>query len=196
MATVNKDNFGYLGLDFQYKLIKIFINEPDYFVDFNQFINQNAFTDPYLKTIVGVMKDYFHKHEIVPSYDMIMIELRSKARTEDDVQYYTETLGKIKKASTEGIDEISHLAENFFKQQEMIKVANKVKEIAGSGNLDRFDECNQMWENISNIKRRDSARRRTLQGKTRNHYRFNGIWQDVNDDMLRRKCRHNEKSGQ
>ena len=55
MATVNKDNFGYLGLDFQYKLIKIFINEPDYFVDFNQFINQNAFTDPYLKTIVGVM---------------------------------------------------------------------------------------------------------------------------------------------
>ena len=92
MATVNKDNFGYLGLDFQYKLIKIFINEPDYFVDFNQFINQNAFTDPYLKTIVGVMKDYFHKHEIVPSYDMIMIELRSKARTEDDVQYYTETL--------------------------------------------------------------------------------------------------------
>ena len=156
MATVNKDNFGYLGLDFQYKLIKIFINEPDYFVDFNQFINQNAFTDPYLKTIVGVMKDYFHKHEIVPSYDMIMIELRSKARTEDDVQYYTETLGKIKKASTEGIDEISHLAENFFKQQEMIKVANKVKEIAGSGNLDRFDECNQMWENISNIKRRDT----------------------------------------
>lgn len=156
MATVNKDNFGYLGLDFQYKLIKIFITEPDYFVDFNQFINQNAFTDPYLKTIVGVMKDYFHKHEVVPGYDMIMIELRSKARTDDDVQYYEETIGKIKKASTEGIYEISRLAENFFKQQEMIKVANKVKEIAGSGNLDKFDECNQMWENIMNIKRRDT----------------------------------------
>lgn len=156
MATINKDNFGYLGLDFQYKLIKIFITEPDYFVDFHQFINQNAFTDPYLKTVVGVMKDYYSRNETVPGYSQVLIGLREKSRTEDDIQYYEETINKIKKASTEGIYEISRIAENFFKQQEMIKVANKIKEIAGSGNLDKFDECNAMWENISNIKRRDT----------------------------------------
>ena len=157
MGKLQKDNLGYLGVDFQFKLIKIFIEEPDYFIDFNPIINQNAFTETYLKTVVGVIKDYYKEYDVVPRYDMLLTKLREKAVTEDDIQYYEETVQKIKRASIEGLEEVGNIAERFFKQQEMIKGANRLKEIAGSGELDRYDECLQIFENINAIHRRDAV---------------------------------------
>ena len=151
-----KDNFGYLGVDFQYKLIKIFVEDVDYFIDYQSIINQNAFTNSYLRTVVGTIKDYFADHDTVPGYDTLRILLRSKASTEDDIKYYDETLDAVRKSSTEGLEEVENIAERFFRQQEMIKVSNKIKEIVGTGDLDKYDECCEMWEHINSIKRRDS----------------------------------------
>ena len=156
MAKLQKDNLGYLGVDFQFKLIKIFIEEPDYFIDFNSIINQNAFTETYLKTVVGVLKDYYNEYGSVPSYDTLLIKLREKAVTEDDIQYYDETVDKIKRSSLEGIEEVGNIAERFFKQQEMIKGANRLKEIAGNGDLEKYDECLKIFENINAIRRREA----------------------------------------
>ena len=72
MGKLQKDNLGYLGVDFQFKLIKIFIEEPDYFVDFSSIINQNAFTETYLKTVVGVIKEYYKQYDAVPKSDMLL----------------------------------------------------------------------------------------------------------------------------
>ena len=155
MAKISKDNLGYLGVDFQYKLVKIFIEDPNYFIDFAQLINQNAFTDTYLKTVVGVIKDYYNKNDVVPTYKMLLIKLREKAVTEDDLQYYEETVSKIRRSSIDGLEEIGNIAERFFKQQEMIRGANRLKEIAGSGDLDKYDECEAIFERINSIKRRD-----------------------------------------
>jgi len=155
MGKISKDNLGYLGVDFQYKLVKIFIEDPNYFIDFSSLINQNAFTDTYLKTVVGVIKDYYNKNDLVPSYDMLLVKLREKAVTDDDLQYYEETVDKIRRSSIEGLDEIGNIAERFFKQQEMIRGANRLKEIAGSGDLDKYDECEAIFERITAIKRRD-----------------------------------------
>ena len=64
------------------------------------------------------MKDYFQAHEVVPSYDTIMIDVRSKlVRTEDDEQYYSETIERLRKTTTEGRDEVMDLGFRFFKQQ-------------------------------------------------------------------------------
>ena len=155
MAKISKDNLGYLGVDFQYKLVKIFIEDPNYFIDFVSLINQNAFTDTYLKTVVGVIKDYYNKNDVVPSYKMLLIKLREKAVTEDDLQYYEETVDKIRRSSIDGLEEIGNIAERFFKQQEMIRGANRLKEIAGNGDLDKYDECEAIFERITAIKRRD-----------------------------------------
>lgn len=155
-GKLTKDNFGYLGVDFQHKLIKIFIEDVDYFIDYQSIINQNAFTNSYLRTIVGTIKDYFADHDTVPGYDTLLILLRSKASTEDDIQYFDETVETIRKSSIEGLEEVGNIAERFFRQQEMIKVANKIKEVVGTGDLDKYDECCEMWEHINSIKRRDS----------------------------------------
>ena len=70
MAKIVKNNLGYLGVDFQYKLIASFIERPKFFKDLYPIIDQNMFTESYLKTIVGVMKDYYKKYDITASYDL------------------------------------------------------------------------------------------------------------------------------
>lgn len=76
-------------------------------------IDQNMFTETYLKAIVGVMKEYYAKYDTTASYDILSIKLREKAYTEDDIQCYDEVVDKLKKTSTEGIEEIEELAESF-----------------------------------------------------------------------------------
>ena len=61
MGKINKNNLEYLGVDFQYRLIKAFIEDQGFFRDFNQVVDQNMFTETYFRTIVGIMKEYYQK---------------------------------------------------------------------------------------------------------------------------------------
>ena len=57
MAKDNK-NLGYLGEDFQYKLVHTFMEDKEFFKELSPIVDQNMFTNPNLKVIVGEMKDY------------------------------------------------------------------------------------------------------------------------------------------
>ena len=57
MNKIVKNSLGFLGVDFQYKLISSFMYDSNFFKDLDSIIDQNMFTETYLKTIVGVMKD-------------------------------------------------------------------------------------------------------------------------------------------
>lgn len=156
MTKVVKNDLGYLGIDFQYRLIGSFINEPNFFKDLESIIDQNMFTDQYLRVIVGVMKEYFAKHDSVPSFGMIAIKLKERALTEEDDQYFQETLEKIKNTTTEGIEEIQEMAEKFFKQQNWVRVANEIIKIAKDGNAERYDEIDSLTEKAASIGRKDA----------------------------------------
>lgn len=144
MNKIVKNNLGFLGIEFQYKLIGSFMNNPDFFKDLETIVDQNMFTETYLKTIVGVMKDYYHKYNIVPDYDMLTIKLNERALTEDEQQYYMESLYKLKHTSISGYQEVEELAEKFFKQQNWIRVANEIKRVVGDGDLEKHDELMKM----------------------------------------------------
>ena len=155
MAKVDKGNLEYLGVEFQYRLIKAFIEDAGFFRDLNSAIDQNMFTETYLRTIVGVMKEYYSRQESVPSYDLIDICLRQKITSEDEMQYYTEALDRIKKTTTEGYKEIEDLAERFFFQQNLIKVSNQIKAIAGGGDIGKYDECKKLLEGALSVGRKN-----------------------------------------
>ena len=78
---IDKNNLGYLGIEFQYKLAKIFVEEADFFRDVVTIVDQNAFNDSLLRTFIGILKDYYSKSGVTPSYDMLNILLREKAKT-------------------------------------------------------------------------------------------------------------------
>lgn len=150
----DRNNLEYLGSEFQYRLIKSFIEDQPFFKDLNSVIDQNMFSETYLRTIVGTMKDYYNKHGSVPSYEMILIKLREKISNKDDIQLYEECIAKLKKTSIEGYEEIEDMAEKFFFQQNLIRVSNELKLIASGGDISRYNECRKLLEGALSVGRK------------------------------------------
>lgn len=147
---VNKSDLGYLGSDFQYKLVKCFMEEPGYFPSIYGVVEQNAFTESLLKRFVGTLKDYYSTTGIVPSYETIAIMLKQKARMENEIEEWDELIRNLKELSPEGTSVIEDSATRFFKQQNMIKVANEILKKTQDGDTDHYDECLKMMEDAIN----------------------------------------------
>jgi replicative DNA helicase len=141
MTQNKKTNLGYLGEAFQYKLAQEFISNHTFFEDLSPIIDQNMFTDPNLKTFVGVMKNYYERGGVVPSYDMMDVELRNISHSERETETYEAVLDKVKNTPSEGVDRIRELAEKFFRQQNIVRTANEILKIAGNGDSDQYEAC-------------------------------------------------------
>lgn len=141
MADINRNDLGYLGLDFQYRLIHSFMENKEFFKDLHSIVDQNMFTDPNLKTYVGAMKDYYESQEAVPNYDMMRIVLKDMSRSETDRELLLATVDKIQNTPSDSGDYIQKLAEKFFKQQNIVKTANEILRIAGNGDTSQYDRC-------------------------------------------------------
>lgn len=158
MNKIQKDNLGFLGADYQYKLVSAFVQDKKYFEDLYNIIEPNAFTESCLRGIVGVMKDYYDKSGNVPSYDTILIEVRSKlVNTEEDNEYYNETVDQLKSISCEAREEIEALGMKFFKQQGVIKAAQEMlQKVKNGASIDELEVSQQEIADVLNIKRHDS----------------------------------------
>jgi len=153
---LDKSNLGYLDLDFQYKLVKIFVEEPKFFEEMSSIVDQNAFTDSLLRTFVGTIKDYYKNENVMPSYEVIGFLLNQKAKTQNDIDEWNALIKKLKfETSYEGCTIVKDIALRFFKQQNLIKVANKILEIAGKGDIDRYEECQKMLDDAMMVGQED-----------------------------------------
>ena len=141
MAQQRKDNLGYLGEVYQYKLAHEFMENHTFFEDLSPIIDQNMFTDPNLKTFVGVMKNYYEREGSVPKYDYMEIELRNISHSEKETETYLAVLEKVRTAPSDGVERTRDLAEKFFRQQNIIKTANEILKVAGNGDSDKYDAC-------------------------------------------------------
>jgi len=137
-----RSNLGYLGEIFQYKLAHEFILNHTFFEDLSPIIDQNMFTDPNLRVIIGVLKNYYEREGSVPSTDMIEVELRNMAHSERECDTYMAVLQKIMETPLDGVDRIQGLAERFFRQQNIVKTANEILKIAEKGGVEeQYDQC-------------------------------------------------------
>lgn len=153
---IDKSNIGYLDIDFQYKLAKIFVEDSKFFESVASIVDQNAFTDSLLRKFVGTIKDYYSKESLIPSYDMLNIILREKSKTNTDIEEVDALIKKLKfETSLEGYIFVKDVALKFFKQQNLIRVANKILEIAGKGDIDRYNECQQLLDDASMVGQED-----------------------------------------
>lgn len=146
-GKTDKTSLGYLGEDFQYKLVHAFLEDKEFFKDLYEITDQNMFTNPNLKTCVGIMKEYFEKHESVPSYETIGIVLREKISNPLDLEVYFGELGRLKDTPFDDLDLIKELGTRFFRQQNIVKTANQILKIASDG-VDE-DKCAKYVELMS-----------------------------------------------
>lgn len=148
---LDKTNLGYLDISYQYKLVKYFIEDSSFFENIVSIVDPNAFTEPSLRNFVGIIKDKYLTNNVVPSYEMIGIIVKSKAKTSIDIEECDALIHKLKfETSYEGNIEVKDIAIRFFKQQNMIKVANKILDIAGKGDIDRYEECQRLFDDAAN----------------------------------------------
>lgn len=148
--TRNKQNLGYLGEEFQYKLIHTFMEDKEFFKDLNGIIDQNMFTNPSLKVFVGVMKEYYEKHETVPSYTMMGIVLNEKSHNDIEKETYAAVIQKLIHTESDGVDYVRELAEKFFKQQNIVRTANEILKIAGNGDTTQYERCVELLNETLN----------------------------------------------
>lgn len=136
-----RSDLGYLGETFQYRLTHEFMENHTFFEDLSSIIDQNMFTDPNLKTLVGVMKNYYEREGHVPSYDMLEVELRDVSHSDKEIETYLAILEKVRNSASDGVERTRELSEKFFKQQNIIRTANEILKIAGNGDTNQYEAC-------------------------------------------------------
>ena len=99
-----RSDLGYLGETFQYRLTHEFMENHTFFEDLSSIIDQNMFTDPNLKTFVGVMKNYYEREGHVPSYDMLEVELRDISHSDKEIETYLAIIEKVRNTPSDGVD--------------------------------------------------------------------------------------------
>ena len=155
--ALSKDNLGYLGVDFQYKLIKAFVEDAGFFKELYPIVNQNVFSEPIMRVFVGVLKDYFKEWDNAPSYDTIKIILNSKARTDIDIEQNYSFIEKLQELSTDGIETVKEQGVKFFRQQNLIRISKEILSIAMEGDIDKYEECQKLFDEASTIGEEDDS---------------------------------------
>lgn len=144
---VDKTTLGYLGKDFQIKLVKCFFEDSNFFIGLEHIIDQNMFTVEELRTIVGFLKDRYEQKDIVSTYEEMNLLIRSKISDAIRMQYTLEMLKIISESNLSGIDIIEEESGKFFKQQNLVKAINKSMDIIKKGDFNNYPVIEDMIKN-------------------------------------------------
>lgn len=134
-AKKSTADLGYLGQETQFKIVKGLVEDDVFFRKVLKSLNPNAFTEPILRQISGIAKDYYEETGKIPTYSDIDIILRNKAKTDIELEESVEYIKALQSEKyLDGINSAKEAAETFFKQQELVKVLQKgIENLAKNG---------------------------------------------------------------
>ena len=140
MAKIDKNTFGYLGHDYQIRLIAQFLTDRKFANSILDIVDPNYFEDQYLRVIAATIKDAKTTDDIVP--DVGSLEFRLLEDVKDDYQrkYVIQQLRKIQEADLNDTLKVQDMAMRFCKQQEMKKSMMQVNKIIERGNLEDYEQ--------------------------------------------------------
>jgi len=148
-GKLDKSNLGYLGIDYQYKLVKCFVEDSKFFSGIANIVEPAYFTDPLLRLVVDTINNYYRKESMCPSYDTIAVKMKDRATTEIEVAETDAIIKKLRfETSLEGNLTTEELATKFFKQQNYVKIAKKIISSVEQG-TENFDDVQRLWDEAS-----------------------------------------------
>ena len=156
MAKEMRNNLGFLGVEFQYSLVKTFIEYPESFREVCFVVDQNMFTDPTLKRFVGVYKEFYDKYYSTPNYDELLSQLNLRATSDMERTYNEDGINKLKnETKLQNVAATKEISRRFFVQQSIVKAANQILNIVGNGDADRYDDCVSLMQSAMNVGKDD-----------------------------------------
>lgn len=144
MTTVSKDSFGYLGIDFQLRLIAQILTDNKFAESILEIIDPNYFNSNALKLIVLTIKEAYQKENALPDIGSIEFRISDSITTDLDKKFALAELDRIREASLNDTLIVQEKAMKFCKQQELKKSIKLINSIIDKGDYNRYDECEQI----------------------------------------------------
>lgn len=144
MSKINKDSLGYLGLDFQYRLILQMLTDRKFAQSIMEIISPNYFEDSYVRIIVATIKDAYEKYDAVPDIGSLRSRLLENVKDEIDRNSVFSQLRRIEEAELNDTFYIQETALKFCKRQELVKAVKQMNEIINKGDVNDFDQCEEI----------------------------------------------------
>ena len=141
MSKINRENLGYLGFDYQLRLMAQMLTDKQFANSIIDIVDPNYFEDTYLRIIAATLKDAKRIDDIVP--DIGSVEFRLLEDIKDDVQrrYTISQLRKVQEVSQYDALKVQDIAMKFCKQQELKKSIKEIQKIIDKGDIENYEQC-------------------------------------------------------
>ncbi len=144
MAKIDKDNLGYLGFDFQVRLIAQIITDEKFSTSIIEIIDPNYFEDQYLRIITATIKDAYEKYEVIPDMGSLESRLLEDVRDEIQRKYLISNLRNVQEANLNDTLWVQDTAMKFCKQQELKKSVALINKIIERGDINDYEKCEEI----------------------------------------------------
>ena len=141
MSLIDKNKLGYLGLDFQYRLIQQVLVDRKFGETIIDILQPNYFEDSFLRTASLKIANNYEEYGVIPDTNSLESMILSTVSNEIDKEMYIEQFNKIKNAELNNGLNTQDTAMKFCKQQELKKSVREIQQIIETGNLDDYPEC-------------------------------------------------------
>jgi len=144
MAKVKRDSFGYLGADFQVRLVAQLLVDTRFAESIIDILDPNYFQDKSHKFMVSTIIDAYNDHNIIPDMGSLRFRLLDKIKDEYDLKYTLAQLKTVEDANLNDGLEVQDKGMRFCKQQELQKSIKEIQSIIDKGDFDRYEECEEI----------------------------------------------------
>jgi len=141
MGMISKNNLGYLGQDFQYRLIQQVTLDRKFGESIIDILKPNYFENIFLRTACAKIKDNYDEYEAIPDINDLESIILGDVNDEIDLGFQKEEFQKIRNAEQNNSCRIQDTSMKFCKQQELKKSVRKIQKIIDNGNLDDYAQC-------------------------------------------------------
>lgn len=153
--SINKNSFGYLGLDYQYKLLAQIILDKKFANNILTILKPNYFDNEHLKIISSELINAFEKDQVILDYKSLEYRLLTKISNEIQIKLIKDNLNNIKNSNSVDMFNVQEVAIKFCKQQETRKVVFEIQKLIDKGDLSDYDQIEEMLKKALEVGNND-----------------------------------------
>lgn len=149
--TKAKD-FGYLGNDFQEKLIAQIINDSRFGQNIIELIIPQYFDNISYKSLIAYIKNFYKTfHNTIPTFPALTETVLAEEKDEITRIHLKSLIAKIKERTGEDVEHTQKRALNFCKQQNLKKAINEAMKIMENGDFEAYDQLEPLMKKVVEV---------------------------------------------
>jgi len=151
MNNKEQKNFGYLGYQFQIKVLAQLLTDKKFADNVLPLIGVDYFDNQYCQMIVKKLKIFYNKYNTTPTFGGLYETFKTDFSEGVSLKYIKDTINEIKAVTLSDTDWVQETSFKFCKQQELNKALKRANRIMDKGEFDRYDEIHSFISDALNI---------------------------------------------